>query len=101
MNRSELKENGCAELEDNIEFLQRWEQDIREAYGRNSVDADQLKSAAAEIARLKAENDKLRTALRTINRIIDHPSRFNSEIQEVLDAVIDTSDVVFGEKSDG
>lgn len=34
-------------------------------------------------------------ALRTINRLNDHPGYFNSEIQKVLDSVIDTSDVVF------
>jgi len=39
--------------------------------------------------------DHLTTALVSINRINDHPGRFNSDIQKVLDATIDTSDVVF------
>lgn len=38
---------------------------------------------------------ELVAALRTINRLNDHPGYFNSEIQKVLDSVIDTSDVVF------
>lgn len=41
--------------EDNVEFLRRWEGDIREATGENSVDADQLESAAAELERLRSE----------------------------------------------
>lgn len=38
---------------------------------------------------------RLRDALYHINSINDHPGRFNKEIQDVLDSVIDTSDVKF------
>lgn len=43
------------------------------------------------------QNDvtKMTKALRDINRLNDHPGYFNSEVQKVLDAVIDTSDVAF------
>jgi hypothetical protein len=34
-------------------------------------------------------------ALRKINRLNDHPGYFNAEVQKVLDATIDTRDVVF------
>lgn len=34
-------------------------------------------------------------ALRKINRLNDHPGHFHSAVQEVLDSVIDTKDVVF------
>lgn len=38
---------------------------------------------------------QLEAALRHINAINDHPGGFNREIQDVLDTVIDTSDVKF------
>jgi hypothetical protein len=41
--------------------------------------------AAARIAELEA-------ALRKINELIDSPARWNGDIQDVLDSVIDTSD---------
>lgn len=45
------------------------------------------------------ERDKriaeLEAALRKINSLIDSPARFNSEVQAVLDSVIDTSDTKF------
>lgn len=37
----------------------------------------------------------LELALRRVNSLNDNPARFNKEIQDVLDAVIDTSDHKF------
>lgn len=39
--------------------------------------------------------EALEAALRRINGLNDSPARFNKEIQDVLDSVIDTSDVRF------
>lgn len=47
-----------------------------------------LLEAAERIAELEA-------ALRKINDLIDSPSRFNADVQDVLDSVIDTSDTKF------
>jgi hypothetical protein len=38
---------------------------------------------------------ELVAALREINRLNDHPGYFNSEVQKVLNSVIDTRDAVF------
>jgi hypothetical protein len=38
---------------------------------------------------------ELVAALRQINRLNDHPGYYNSEVQKILNAVIDTRDVVF------
>lgn len=43
----------------------------------------------------RARIAELEAALRKINALIDSPARFNPEVQAVLDAVIDTSDVKF------
>ena len=44
---------------------------------------------------LKSRIKELEAALRKINALNDHPGRFNSEIQDVLNGVIDTSDIKF------
>lgn len=52
---------------------------------------DMLKRREQNAERIAA----LEAALHAINRINDHPGRFSKEIQDVLDSVIDTSDVKF------
>lgn len=43
--------------------------------------------------------DALEAALHKVNTLIDSPSRFNAEVQAVLDSVIDTSDTQFETQS--
>ena len=45
--------------------------------------------------RLEARIAELEDALRKINALNDSPARFNGEIQDVLNSVIDTSDHKF------
>ena len=42
-----------------------------------------------------ARIEELEAALHKINALIDSPSRFNADVQAVLDGVIDTSDTKF------
>ena len=49
---------------------------------------------------LKERNKRiaeLEAALHQINALIDSPARFNKEVQDVLDSVVDTSDVKFSQ----
>ena len=41
--------------------------------------------------------EALEAALHKINALIDSPARFNKEVQDVLDSVIDTSDTKFSQ----
>ncbi len=58
-------------------------------FGWRQFQAPPIQHEAA--ARIEA----LEAALREINSLIDSPARFNKEVQDVLDSVIDTSDVKF------
>lgn len=60
----------------------------REGCGCADAIAQRLDPKDARISELEA-------ALHRINALNDSPARFNSDIQEVLNAVIDTSDTVF------
>jgi uncharacterized protein (DUF1778 family) len=68
----------------------QWTDDMKRAA---MADAKKVCDQAARIAELEA-------ALRKINALIDSPARFNSEVQAVLDSVIDTSDVKFNTKQE-
>lgn len=52
----------------------------------------------ATLDRQTARIAELEAALRKINALIDSPSRFNADVQAVLDSVIDTSDVKFDQQ---
>ena len=68
----------------------------------NSLDsliAEISKDACAELRKALEQAQKriaeLEAALHQINAMNDSPARFNKELQDVLDAVIDTSDHKF------
>ena len=47
------------------------------------------------VATLDRRATEFHEAMKKINRLNDHPGYFNSEVQKVLDATIDTNDFVF------
>jgi cell fate (sporulation/competence/biofilm development) regulator YmcA (YheA/YmcA/DUF963 family) len=72
-----------------------------EAYRRfpgDDVASGGQRYAFAEGARRSEQRiAELEAALRKINALIDSPARFNKEVQDVLDSVIDTSDTKFSQ----
>jgi hypothetical protein len=60
-------------------------------FGWRQFQAPPIQHEAA--ARIEA----LEAALHRINALIDSPARFNKEVQDVLDGVIDTPDVKFSQ----
>ena len=59
------------------------------------AEAELLLDALNELNVRRLRNAELEAALHRINALNDNPARFNREIQDVIDSVIDTSDVKF------
>lgn len=65
------------------------------AADRGMIHLQDWRGLTATMEQAASEIEKLRKALREINRWNDHPGRYSEPLQRILDEAVDTSDVKF------